>query len=162
VTHDAGNTWLGQSSPNPVQGAFAAEPPIFISATAGVFEMATSRASSGTLYLYRTTDAGMSWYEVTSLGGTSATSIPRSGIPTSVLPTGEVLVALLVHGQMTLYQLPPGASTWTQIATASSSTALLAGMTEVDFINQMTGWAVTGAGLIATIDGGVTWAVRHA
>jgi photosystem II stability/assembly factor-like uncharacterized protein len=160
VTHDAGNTWSAQSSPHPVQGSLAVEPPIFISATAGVLEIIDSRA--GALYLYRTNDAGMSWQEVTAFGGTSAITVPTFGFPSWVLPTGEVIVALKVSGQISLYHLPPGASTWTKIATGSSSTTLLAGMTQLDFVNQMTGWAVTSAGLIATTDGGVTWAVRHA
>jgi hypothetical protein len=162
VTHDAGNTWSGQPSPTPVQGAVAVEPPIFISATAGVLEMTKSQGGPEILYLYRTTDAGMTWHEVMSLGGFSAFSVTANGALSSVAPTGEVFVASTVNGQITLYQLPLGASKWTQIATAGSSTALLAGMTQLDFVNQMTGWAVTSAGLIATLDGGVTWAAQHA
>ena len=130
VTHDAGNTWSAQSSPIPPGSepgsTSVAEPPVFTSPTAGVLEMTdlsprSPSSSLGTLYVYRTTDAGM-----------------------------------------TLYQLPLGARTWTKIVTAATSTKLLAGLTQVDFVNQMTGWAVTSAGLIATTDGGVTWAVRHA
>jgi len=162
VTHDAGHTWMGLSSPNPAQGAYAVEPPVFISPTAGVLELTTSRDGSGTLYWYRTTDGGMSWHGVIALGGTSAINIPAYGVPSSVLPTGELFVALAENGQTILYQLPPGASQWTRIATAGSSTTLLVGMTQLDFASQMTGWAVTSAGLIATIDGGVTWAVWHA
>jgi photosystem II stability/assembly factor-like uncharacterized protein len=172
VTHDAGNTWSAQSSPIPpgsvpgTQMQLYAEPPVFTSASAGVLEVIelsnSSNPQQGTLYFYRTTDAGLSWHEGAVLGGASAITIPESGVPSCVLPTGEVFVAATVHGQMTLYQLPPGASTWTKIATAASSTTLLAGMMQVDFVNQMTGWAVTNAGLIATTDGGVTWVVQHA
>jgi hypothetical protein len=146
-----------------VQGAVAVEPPVFISASAGVLEMTTSQGGPGILYLYRTTDAGMTWHEVMSLGGFSAFTVTANGALSSVVPTGEVFVACMVNGQITLYQLPLGASKWTQIASAGSPTALLlAGMTQLDFVNQMTGWAVTSAGLIATIDGGVTWALQHA
>ncbi len=172
VTRDAGNTWSAQSSPIPPGSEPAdllhvyAELPVFISATAGVLEVIDLSNSSnpqlGSLYVYRTTDVGLSWHGGAVLGGTSAITIPESGVPSSVLPTGEVFVAATVHGQMTLYQLPLGTNTWTKIATAASSTTLLAGMTQLDFVNQMTGWAVTNAGLIATTDGGVTWAVRHA
>jgi photosystem II stability/assembly factor-like uncharacterized protein len=171
VTHDAGKSWSAQSSPIPPGsvpgGTVVAEPPVFTSATAGVLEMTSSSltgafSSPGTLYLYRTMDAGLSWQEVTALGGTSGINAVAYGIPSSVLPTGEVFIALTVNGQTTLYQLPLGASNWTKIATAASATTLLAGLTQLDFVNQMTGWAVTSAGLIATTDGGVTWAVRHA
>ena len=161
----------GQDSPRPfawiglVAKRIVAEPPVFISATAGVLEVIDLSNSSnpqlGSLYLYRTTDAGLSWHGGDVLGGTSAITIPESGIPSCVVPTGEVIVAATVNGQITLYQLPLGASTWTKIATASNSITLLAGMTQLDFVNQMAGWAVTNAGLIATADGGVTWAVRH-
>jgi photosystem II stability/assembly factor-like uncharacterized protein len=172
VTHDAGNTWSAQSSPIPPRSGPAdlfhvyAEPPVFTSATAGVLEVIdlsnSSNPQRGSLYFYRTTDAGMSWHEGAVLGGTSEITIPDSGVPSCVLPTGEVFVAATVNEQITLYQLPLGTNTWTKIDTAATSTKLLAGMTQVDFVNQMTGWVVTSAGLIATTDGGVTWAVRHA
>ncbi|MGO8951599.1 MAG: hypothetical protein ACLQUY_28890, partial [Ktedonobacterales bacterium] len=101
VTHDGGTTWLAQSSPIPpgfVPGSQAesvAELPVFISATTGVLEIIYSPSPPlGTLYVYRTTDAGMSWHEVTDLGDTSGINVSTYGFPSSVLPTGEVLVAL--------------------------------------------------------------------
>jgi photosystem II stability/assembly factor-like uncharacterized protein len=78
-----------------------------------------------------------------------------------VLSTGDVFAAVTVNGQITLYTLPIGATNWTKINTGASSTALLSGITQLDFVNQTTGWAATAAGLIETADGGVTWTVVH-
>lgn len=162
VTHDGGSTWSAVSAPTPpgyVNGdQLGAELPVFTSATAGVLEVTSlpGPSSPAILYLYRTTDAGTSW----QLGPNLSVSV--TSVPSSVLSTGEVLVAPTVSGQVTLYQLPLGATRWTKINTGSSSTALLGGITQLDFVNQTTGWAVTHAGLIATIDGGMTWTVLHA
>ena len=82
----------------------------------------------------------------------------------SVLSTGEVFVAPTENelGQVTLYRLPVGATSWTKINTERSSAALLRAITQLDFVNPTTGWAVTSSGLIGTSDGGVTWTVLHA
>jgi photosystem II stability/assembly factor-like uncharacterized protein len=161
VTHDGGSTWSAVPSPTPpgyVNGSqLGAELPVFTSATAGVLEVTSlsNPSSTAILYLYRTTDAGTSW----QLGPNLSVSV--TSVPSSVLSTGEVLVAPTVSGQVTLYQWPLGATSWTKINTGSSSTALLGGITQLDFVNQTTGWAVTQAGLIGTTDGGVTWTLLH-
>ncbi len=168
VTQDAGSTWSGLSSPTPsgsVQGGhLIAELPVFTSATAGVLGVISQSGSSSpvTLYLYRTTDGGTSWQLGPNLGGTANTINALDSFPSSVLSTGEVFVAPTVSGQVTLYQLPLGATNWAKITTSSSSLALLSGLTQLDFVNPTTGWAVTTAGLIGTADGGVTWTVLHA
>ncbi len=168
VTHDGGNSWSGLSSPTPpgyVQGGHVtAELPVFTSATAGVLQVSTLSGSSGpaTLYLYRTTDGGTSWQLGPTLTGTGTTSVPANPFPSSVLSSGEVFAAPTVSGQVTLYQLPLGATSWTKITASSNSVGLLSGLTQLDFVNSTTGWAVTSAGLIGTTDGGVTWSVLHA
>ena len=78
-----------------------------------------------------------------------------------MLSTGDVFAAVTVNGQVTLYQLPVGATSWTKINTGATYTFLLSGITQLDFVNLTTGWAVTGAGLIETTDGGVTWTFVH-
>ncbi len=168
VTHDGGNSWSGLSSPTPPGyvpgGHVTAELPVFTSATAGVLEVSTLSGSSGpaTLYLYRTTDGGTSWQLGPTLTGTGTTSVPVNPFPSSVLSSGEVFAAPTVSGQVTLYQLPLGATSWTKITASSSSVGLLSGLTQLEFVNSTTGWAVTSAGLIGTTDGGVTWSVLHA
>jgi hypothetical protein len=168
VTHDAGVTWTPVLLPVPSTGNSVAlpslvSPPIFTSATAGVLEVTSMSlpSSPATLNLYRTTDAGTSWQLGPSLSGIGGTSVPTTRVPSSVLSTGDVFAAVTVNGQVTLYQLPLGATSWTKITTGSSSTALLSGITQLDFVNQTTGWAVTQAGLIGTTDGGVTWTLLH-
>jgi photosystem II stability/assembly factor-like uncharacterized protein len=162
VTHDAGSTWSALASPTPpgyVKGTpLGAELPAFTSATAGVLEVTalSGPSSPATLYLYRTTDAGTSW----QLGPNLSVSV--TGVPSSVLANGEVFVAPTVSGQVTLYQLPLGATSWTKITAGSSSSALLSGLTQLDYVSPMVGWAVTHAGLIGTTDGGMTWSVLHA
>jgi photosystem II stability/assembly factor-like uncharacterized protein len=162
-TVDSGRTW-SDVTPAGLTG-FTPEYPSTIalyarSAAEAWTWLASFNGSSTTLW--HTTDAGTSWQKDTARGNPGGIDIPANGALSSVLPTGEVFVAVTVNGRITLYHLTPGTSTWTQIATVGSSIPLLAGMTQLDFVNQMTGWAVTSAGLIATIDGGVTWAPWHA
>jgi photosystem II stability/assembly factor-like uncharacterized protein len=164
VTHDGGVTWTPVSLPVPSTGVnLTISTPVFTSATAGVVAVTSSSvpSSPATLKVYHTTDAGMSWQLGPSLSGIGGTSVPTTSVPSSVLSTGDVFAAVTVNGQVTLYQLPVGATSWTKINTGSSSTALLSGITRLDFVNQTTGWAVTQAGLIGTTDGGVTWTLLH-
>ncbi|MGO8950299.1 MAG: hypothetical protein ACLQUY_22095 [Ktedonobacterales bacterium] len=168
VTHDAGSTWSTVSLPTPSgysggQAALAGLP-IFTSATAGVLEVSYGLGpSSPPLFtVYRTADAGTSWQLGPSLSGTPGTGFAATSFLRSVLANGQVFAAVAVSGQVTLYQLPDGATTWTKINTGGSSLALLSGLTQLDFVSPNTGWAVTPAGLIGTADGGVTWAVLHA
>jgi hypothetical protein len=168
VTHDAGVTWTPVSLPAPSTGNSVAlpslvSPPIFTSATVGVLEVTSMSlpSSPATLNLYRTTDAGTTWQLGPALSGAGGTSTPRTSVPSSVLSTGDVFAAVTVNGQVSLYQLSRGATSWTKINTSSSSAALLGGITQLDFVNQTIGWAVTQAGLIGTTDGGVTWTLLH-
>ncbi|MGO8948328.1 MAG: hypothetical protein ACLQUY_11845 [Ktedonobacterales bacterium] len=163
ITHDAGSTWSTLSLPTPPgyleADATLAERPVFTSATAGVLEVSYgSGPSNPALFdVYRTTDAGTSWQLGASLSGVGGTSFVSS-----MLATGEVFAAAAVNGQVTLDQLPVGATSWTKITTDSSSTALLSGITQLNFVNPTIGWAVTTAGLLGTTDGGVTWTALHA
>jgi photosystem II stability/assembly factor-like uncharacterized protein len=165
VTHNAGATWTPVSLPMPSTGVvnLTISTPVFTSATAGVVAVTSSSAPSApsTLKVYRTTDGGTSWQLGPVLSGAGGTSVPTTRIPSSVLSTGDVFAAVSVNGQMTLYQLPVGATSWTRINTGASSTALLSGVTQLDFVNQSTGWAVTHVGLVESTDGGVTWTLVH-
>ena len=165
VTHDGGVTWTPVSLPVPSTGVnVTISTPEFTSTTAGVVAVTSSSvpSSPSTLKVYRTTNGGTSWQLGPVLSGTGGTSVSTTSVPSSVLSTGDVFAAVTVNGQVTLYQLPTGATSWTKINTGSSSTALLSGITQLDFVNQTTGWAVTHAGLIGTTDGGVTWTLLHA
>jgi hypothetical protein len=167
VTHDGGVTWTPVSLPVPSTGVnLTISTPVFTSATAGVVAVTSSSYSSvpsspSTLKVYRTTDGGTSWQLGPVLSGTGGTSVPTTRVPSSVLSTGDVFAAVTLNGRVTLYQLPAGAASWTKINTGGSSTALLSGMTQLDFVSPTIGWAVTQAGLIGTTDGGVTWTVLH-
>jgi photosystem II stability/assembly factor-like uncharacterized protein len=167
VTHDGGVTWTPVSLPVPSIGVnVTISTPVFTSATAGVVAVTSSSYSSvpssaSTLKVYRTTDGGTSWQLGPVLSGIGGTSVPTTRIPSSVLSAGAVFAAVTVNGRITLYQLPLGATSWTKINTGASSAALLSGMTQLDVVNQTTGWAVTDAGLIETADGGVTWTLVH-
>jgi hypothetical protein len=166
VTHDAGVTWTPVALPAPSTGIpqgtpALISPPIFTSTTAGVLEVTYGSVASSPaiLNLYRTADAGATWQLEPALSGTSETS---GSIPCSVLGNGDVLAALSESGQVTLYRLPLGTTSWTTIQTGGSSVRLLSGITQLNMVNQTTGWAVTSAGLIGTTDGGVIWTVLHA
>ncbi len=159
VTHDGGVSWSPVALPG-LSGQVVISPPIFSSATAGILEATALESTSEMLKLYRTTDAGATWQPAPALSGADVTL--GASIPCSALSTGDVFVAINVNGQITLDQLLPGAASWTAIKTQGSSQALLSGMTQLDFVNTMTGWALTSAGLIGTPDGGVTWATLHA
>ncbi|MGO8950767.1 MAG: hypothetical protein ACLQUY_24570 [Ktedonobacterales bacterium] len=171
VTHDAGNTWSGVLVPTPPgysEGeATIVEPPVFTGATAGVLEVSygSNVYKPVTLTVYRTTDTGTSWQLGPSLSG-PAGALTGISFMSSVLASGEIFVAPTENelGQVTLYQLPAGATSWTKITTESSSAALLRAIIQLDFVNPTTGWAVThgGLSLIGTTNGGVTWTVLHA
>jgi len=170
VTHDGSSTWSGVSMPTPPgysqPVATQVEPPIFTSATAGVLEVSYGSNVSKPPFLtvYRTTDTGASWQLGPTLSGSAGGGLFEASFMSSVLSTGEVFVAPMENelGQVTVYQLPVGATSWTKIGTERSSAALLRAITRLDFVNPTTGWAVTSSGLIGTSDGGVTWTVLHA
>jgi photosystem II stability/assembly factor-like uncharacterized protein len=168
VTHDAGSSWSSLSLPTvPGYVVMTAELPVFTSATAGVLEVGFGLAGAGSssptlLSAYRTTNAGTTWQLGASLSGAPGRNSSTNIYPSSVLATGEVFAAVAVSWQVTLYQLPVRATSWVKVITQSSSAGLLSGITQLNFVNQTVGWAVTSAGLIGTTDGGVTWAVLHA
>ncbi|MGO8949366.1 MAG: hypothetical protein ACLQUY_17295 [Ktedonobacterales bacterium] len=168
VTHDASSTWSKLSLPTPpgysAGDPSGAEPPVFTSATAGVLGVSYgSGPSAQALFtVYLTTDGGTSWQLGPTLSGAGVAGFAAASFPSSVLANGEVFTAVAVNGQVTLYQLPVGATSWVKITTGSSSAGLLGGITQLDFVSQTSGWAVTQAGLIGTTDGGVSWTVLHA
>lgn len=168
VTHDGGSTWSGVSVPTPPGYSqpvgTTVEPPVFTGASAGVLEVSYGSTVNKplTLTVYRTTDTGTSWQVGPSLSG----SVGGYSFMSSVLSSGEVFVAPTENElhQVTFYQLPAGATSWTKINTESSSEALLGGIIQLDFVNPTTGWAVThgGLSLLGTTNGGVTWTLLHA
>jgi len=158
VTHDAGHTWqsVALTPPGDFGGLGDVQPPVFTSATNGVFAVTySSQTNQKRLSIYRTADAGTHW----TLGPVltvSSQSTAATVAPSSVTVSGEVFAATI--GNVALYGLLPGASSWTPI---NSTSGLLAGLTKLDFVDGSNGWAVTQSGLIETTDGGVTWTPLH-
>ena len=165
VTHDAGYSWSGVSLPVPgdlYQGGCCStvEPPVFTSVTNGVLEVLYPTNPDPKLVLYHTTDAGTTWTLGPSISIAGFPIGQGGSPPVSVTANGEVFAAITAaSGSVALYDLPFAASSWTQIQT---TTPLLAGLTQLDFVDALHGWAVAKAGLIGSSDGGVTWTVLHA
>jgi hypothetical protein len=85
-----------------------------------------------------------------------------TSVPSSVLANGDVFAAIVGHGLITFAQLPLGSTSWNTISLGNSSVQLFSnGVSQLDFVNAATGWAVTASGLLGTTDGGVNWTVLH-
>jgi len=140
-------------------GSVTVQPPVFSNAMNGVLIVNYHTAADQTkLIIYRTTNGGATWTLGPALNSNRAIAI----ITSSVTATGEVFATTGPEppdsaGSIALYQLPTGASSWTQI----TSGGLFTGLTQLDFLDATHGWAVTDAGLVGTTDGGVTWNVLH-
>jgi photosystem II stability/assembly factor-like uncharacterized protein len=168
VSHDGGVTWTRVTLPPPSSGipqgsSDVIMPPVFTSATNGVLQVTYSSAATSPtiLNVYRTSDSGASWQLGPALSGPAMTT--GTSVPSSVLATGDVFAAIAGHGLVTFAQLPPGATSWSTISLGSSSVVLFSnGVSQLDFLNSTTGWAVTASGLLGTTDGGVNWTVLHA
>jgi photosystem II stability/assembly factor-like uncharacterized protein len=165
VTYNAGSTWTGVSLPVPSDlssgGCCAAvEPPVFTNASNGVLEVMYPTSTQAKLAIYRTTDAGTTWTLGPGITLPEASPAEYNSIPISVTAIGEVFAAATAaNGNIGLYDLPFGATSWKQL---TASSRLLAGITQLDFLDATHGWAITKTGLIGTTDGGVTWTVLRA
>jgi photosystem II stability/assembly factor-like uncharacterized protein len=168
VSHDGGVTWTRVTLPAPSSGipegsSDVIMPPVFTSATDGVLEVTYRSAPTAPtiLNIYRTTDAGASWQLGPALSGPAMTT--GTSVPISVLANGDVFAAIVGHRLITFAQLTPGSTSWSTISLGNSSVPLFSnGVSQLDFVNSTTGWAVTASGLLRTTDGGVNWTVLHA
>ena len=165
VTHNAGHTWQHQSLPLPLayQSAFRSSqpfiaPPRFFTPRDGI--LAVSFALPGqklATAFYVTHDGGVTWssttplsYAITTTSFTWAFSDTRHGWATA----GRVL-----------YRTTDGGYHWTTM----TPNVRLEGVTELDFADPRSGWAlgsvmhgqVSRAFLRQTVDGGATWTPIH-
>jgi photosystem II stability/assembly factor-like uncharacterized protein len=152
VTHDGGSTWHQQTLRLP-QGIPPAQlliqPPTFFSATDGLLpvrfsDLITSRDIATVIYV--THDGGTTW--------------------SSTMPVSAALSAShfldVQHGWLTdgiaLFVTSDGGQHWTKL-TASAN---FKHVTQLDFVSESTGWAISKQGdgssfLLKTTDGGQTW-----
>ena len=152
VTHDGGSTWHQQTLPLP-QGVppaqLSIQTPTFFSATDGLLpvrfsDLTTSKGIA--TVIYETHDGGTTW---------------RSTMPVSaVLSTTHFLD--MQHGWLTdgttLFITNDGGQQWTKLTPSANFKQV----TQLDFVSESTGWAISNQSsgssiLLKTTDSGKTW-----
>jgi photosystem II stability/assembly factor-like uncharacterized protein len=165
-THDGGVTW----QPAPAlawPAALAQDPaldefgrlPTFFSPQAGVLPMlVVSQATGGVAdtVMYVTRDGGASWSPTTPLpasaGATSFDDVMY------LLDPSNWWIVPDANGGTTLFQTVDGGQRWASWTPGAPFAAVSA----LDFVSGAQGWAIGGAGLLRTSDGGHTWTVLAA
>jgi len=152
VTHDGGKTWYQQSLLRPSglpPAQLLIQPPTFFSATDGLLpvrfaDLLTSRGIATVIYV--THDGGMTW---------------RSTMPVSAALSASHFLDMQ-HGWLTdgtnLFFTSDGGQHWTKLTPSANFKQV----TQLDFVSQSTGWAISNQGsgssfLLKTTDGGQTW-----
>lgn len=139
ATHDGGVQWQEQtlSLPPGLAGA-ESQPPMFFGTSSGVLPVA--QLNNQSTVFYQTTDGGRTWTPTTPVRGNVYAIIDAHNI--------------VATDGITIYRTEDGGVQWTQVQPDLS----LQGVSDLDFISPMDGWAVVNGHLLRTTDGGATWA----
>jgi len=134
---------------------------VFNSQIALVGTWVRKSSREGSVEIFRTVDAGLTWKTITNPGWSSISFLnPREGwlIHDIVGYTG--------HTDVDIYRSPDGGETWVKVSSntdRSSGLTNLSGMTGITFFTSATGW-ITGLSILSdwlylyvTRDGGRTW-----
>jgi len=104
--------------------------------------------SDGTLL--RTRDGGRTWVRRTAVPGTGATN-GASGVHATDIKFPGVDVGVAATDSGVLYRTTDGAVSWSPVAGSTQH------LDSISFPNPQTGFAVGGASVLKTVDGGATW-----
>jgi photosystem II stability/assembly factor-like uncharacterized protein len=101
----------------------------------------------------RTRDEGQTWVRRTAIPGTAATN-PESAVhPTDVQFPGPDMGVVATEAGV-LYRTTDGGISWSPVAAATQH------LDSISFPDPLTGYAVGGASVLKTDDGGITWNQR--
>lgn len=152
VTHDGGGTWRRVALPAPAgfEGAqlFFGQP-AFFDRGQGVLPVLYQTGTGATaIRVFSTSDAGATWSVATTLSDNGAMAI---------IDQRRWVIVPFTSPQV--LHTDDGGASWSR--TANGSQVSLVNPEAVWFVDDNTGWALTGdygsATLVATTDGGVTW-----
>ncbi|MCF8564598.1 hypothetical protein LLE49_07545 [Alicyclobacillus tolerans] len=152
-TNNGGHTWKSQNVPIPSslhEFQFTSHPPIFFNQEDGIVPVQVNAIPAGFL-VYQTTDGGKTWEPNTPLMGTTRNA---------VFSTWDFVTPHLgfVTDGTKLFMTENGGQAWIIIRPNIS----LKGVSELDFMTQTDGWALTTSdSLYHTTDGGYTWTKVH-
>jgi photosystem II stability/assembly factor-like uncharacterized protein len=149
-TQDGGQTWSKVNDPilNMGEAMYLIQPPIFFDPQSGVLPMTVGSEGSTMLFL-KTQDGGTNW--------TVGAPVPGSGYY-SVASLDDIFVWF--GGDLSVSH--DGGQSW---MTITPSPDLSTNLTQLQFVDAQTGWAITSdasghASLYKTTDGGQTWATK--
>jgi photosystem II stability/assembly factor-like uncharacterized protein len=149
-TQDGGQTWSKVNDPilNMGEAMYLIQPPIFFDPQSGILPMTVGSEGSTTLFL-KTQDGGTSW--------TVGAPVPGSG-HYSVASLDDIFVWF--GGDLSVSH--DGGESW---MTITPSPDLSTDLTQLQFVDAQTGWAITSdasghASLYKTTGGGQTWTTK--
>lgn len=147
ATSDGGRHWRHQPLTVPAgltaQGGSAESlPPAFFGASAGTMPVQFFDRTMTTVF-YRTTDGGATW---------TPTAPVQSGGGQLVYDIVDTVHIVASDGR-SVFVSANGGQSWSSHPAGSA----LRGVTELEFTTPRVGWALAGAGLLQTTDGGRTW-----
>ena len=147
VTHDGGHTWQKQGLPPNTPIFATTTPPVFFG-NSGILPVTLLNNGNGNnTMFYITTNDGQSW---TAASGTPAP------FQAQTIYIVDMQHAWAIDNNGLLYATSNGGHTWQKLPGTSLH------MTQLSFIDDLTGWAITSinnapATLLHTTDGGHTW-----